>query len=146
MYCSANGEMDERQMFLRGKAFFHALIIAVILIFADGFFRDDGINLVQGMWGNNLLVVLITAVIFTELLLKNAFDFDSRRGMAVLTLLGVVGGVLLVWGVGDVLRDGFGFGAGYLIPKSIAELAMAAGWLWIGVLYWVKVGRAKKEA
>lgn len=135
--------MDERQLFIRGEAFKHGLLFMGIFVVVDAFLVDHHIHLVEGMWGNILLLALTSCVIYTEMIFRNAISYEDKRSVRLLSFLGCVGLILLVWGMIDILCDGIFLSNDYIIPKNIAELAMSVLWLWLGISFWVRKSRIR---
>lgn len=135
---SKNYNLDERQLFIRGEAFKHGLFFMGLAILIDALLKDNNIILVEGMWGNILLIVFTTTIIYTEMIFRNAINYDDKRMSLVLLLLGCLGLLLLIWGAIDFASAGTVTDKSYIISKRIADLIMAFLWTWIGIAAYIK--------
>jgi hypothetical protein len=140
-----NYDLDERQLFIRGEAFKHGLLFMGLAILIDALLKDNNIILVEGMWGNILLIVLTTTIIFTEMIFRNGINYDDKGMSFVLMLLGFIGIVLVIHGIFDLLRAETPTNKTYIISKNIAELFMAFLWSWIGIASYIKKYTTKYE-
>jgi uncharacterized membrane protein len=142
---SKNYDLDERQLFIRGEAFKHGLLFMGLVILIDACLKDNNIILVEGMWGNILLIVATSTIIYTEMIFRNAINYEDKRMSFVLMLLGCVGLVLLIYGTIELLRAENPTNKSYFISKPIADLIMALLWFWIGSASLLKKHATKYE-
>lgn len=138
-------DFDERQLFIRGEAFKHGLLFMMIAILIDAMLKDNNIILSEGMWGNILLIVFTTAIIYTEMIFRNAINYDDKRMNLFLVLLGFVGLLLLILGIIGAVGSKTSSNQNYIISKRIADIIMASLWIWIGIASYIKRHTTKYE-
>ena len=137
-------DCDERQKAIRNGAFRHGLIFTLCVVLADGFLADCGIQLAEGIWGRMLLVAAAITVVYQEMLWRDAIDYDDVRMLRFCSFLGIVGMVLMLWGIVDLVGKGMGT-ADFVLPKQISELLAAICWTSIGVTFWIRRFLDKKS-
>jgi hypothetical protein len=129
---------DERQQWLRAEAMKHGLLFMGLMILLDAFLKSDiitseGITLVEGMWGNILIVVLTITICQIEMILRGAINLDDRRNRIMNYFYTVIGIVLLVW----ITLEHFISGTPLFHLKTLTgdgtELFMSICWLLIGI-------------
>lgn len=130
-------DCDERQKAIRNGAFRHGLIFTLCVVLVDAFFVDNGMPLAEGMWGHMLLVAAAFAVVWQEMLWRDAIDYDDRSEMRFCSIFGIFGVILLVWGIVEIIGKGAGSGA-FVLSKRVSELLAAICWASVGVVYWIR--------
>lgn len=133
--------MDERQLWIRGEAFKHGLLFMGAFLLLEAFTKSNGITLVEGMWGNILIIVLTTTLCQLEVMLRGAYDFEYRFNYGVIWMFLIIGGVLLVLSVFE-LMSGEALVTETSLSQKGAELIMSICWLSIG---FIGVIKAKQE-
>lgn len=145
-----NNNFDERQLWIRGEAFKHGLLFMGFLLLLDAFLKSDivtpeGINLVEGMWGNILIIVLTTTLCEIELILRGALDFDNRINRITMYVFAGLGAFLFIWGGTELLLSRDSLLAGKSLSGDGAELLMAICWLIWGIVGIMKIKTMKYE-
>jgi ABC-type sugar transport system permease subunit len=140
-----NCNFDERQLFIRGEAFKHGLIVMGLATLIDAFLKDNNIILVEGMWGNILMIAFTIAFIYTEMIFRNAINYDDKRMNRFFILLGCCALLILNLAIRSVVRDGIVINHSCILSKGIADLIMAILWLWIGIAFCIKKHNTKYE-
>lgn len=85
--------LDERQLWMRGNVFQHVMILLFVLLMIDGFLREEGIALAQGMWGNILILWVALTLCFCEFILREITPMGKAMP-TFYTFLGIGGAVL----------------------------------------------------
>lgn len=92
-----NNQLDERQLYLRVIVFRNGFFILLIYLLIDAFMKSNGVNLVEGMWGNILIVVSTSAYCMIDMLLREVADLEKQSNRVFYGIFGVLGLVLFVW-------------------------------------------------
>ena len=130
-------ELELNRSKLQNRIYMHMLIFIFIVIMVDAFAVDSGVHLIEGMWGHVLFVAAIFTLLYQEMIFRSLIEYEDRRNLRLCTFLGIMGVLLLVWGIVDILRNGASTGD-FIVPKKVAEVMTAVCWCSIGAAYWVK--------
>lgn len=87
--------LDERQLWIRGNVFQHTLILLFVLLMIDGFLKEEGFILAQGMWGNMLLLWIAFTLCFCEFIIREINPMGQGMSIFYITL-GAAGAFMLV--------------------------------------------------
>lgn len=137
-------KLDERQLLLRGNALKHGFILIVILLLIDAFLKDLGIVLIEGMWGNILIIVISSCVCLNEMVINDSMNIEEKSERMLVLLLGIGGLILFVWGIIDlVIRPSKIILKGSL-SKQGAEMFMAIAWSSVLITYLFKRKKLKQ--
>lgn len=139
---------DERQLYLRGNAFKHGFIFMSILLFLSAFIKsvilnDNSASLVEGMWGNILIIMLSAAICEIELILRDAIDFENQLNGFVIYLLGILGFILIIWGGIDLIISKGSIIMDYTLTEDGARLIINLAWVIVGLIYVIMKRRTK---
>lgn len=135
-------ELDERQVWVRGKIFKHSFILMMVLLLAKAFLNDYGIKLVEGMWAEIFIVVFVSGVCIIESVCRDAFDINCKRTSAVMIMLGVLAVALMGFGVYHAAVKGEPLAADGVLLENGAMLLYDLIWMSASVLYFVKKVKA----
>ena len=130
-------ELELNRSKLQNRIYLHMLIFIFIVILIDAFAVDNGIRLIEGMWGHVLFVAVIITLLYQEMIFRSLIEYDDRRTLRLFTFLGVMGVILFIWGIVDIMINGF-IPGDFIVSKKIAELLTAVCWCSIGLAYWVQ--------
>lgn len=133
-----NIKLDERQLYLRGNAFKHGFILMGLLLLFDAFFKSEGITLVEGMWGNILIVLLAAAICEIELIIKGALDFEDRSNTIPLLIIGILGFVLLIWDIIELFVYDYRLFIDNTLSKHGAMLLINITWIAVAIIFIIK--------
>lgn len=145
-----NCDLDERQLWLRGEAFKHGFVLMGALVLIDAFLKSDiitptGITLVEGMWGNILIIVLTTGFCMLEMILRGAMDLEVGANYRMILFLGIVGGVLIIWGLVDVFIKHEVLFTQTSLSERGAQFLMDFMWFSVGITGIIKKRKIKYE-
>ncbi len=82
--------LDERQLWLRGNVFQHTLILLFALLMINGFLKEEGIVLAEGLGENILLLWLSFSLCFCEFILREITPMGKAMPVFY-TFLGIAG-------------------------------------------------------
>ncbi|MGI6627916.1 MAG: hypothetical protein ACOX4K_06180 [Bacillota bacterium] len=134
-----NNQLDERQLYLRVIVFRNGFFILLIYLLIDAFMKSNGVNLVEGMWGNILIVVSTSAYCMIDMLLREVADLEKQSNRVFYGIFGVLGLVLFVWGVAESVTKGHSMVTGRSLSEHGARLLMDLAWILVGVAYVYKL-------
>lgn len=132
-------EFDERQLYLRGKIFRNGFIILLIYLLADAFMKSNGINPIEGMWGNILIIVGASSYCMIDMIIRGAVDLEKRNNGAIFVVLGILGAALFIWGVIDFLIKQQSFFDNRSLSQYGARLIIDLFYIIVGVVYICKL-------
>lgn len=141
-------KFDERQLYLRGNAFKHGFIFLASLLFLSAFVKsvildNESAVFVEGAWGNILIVVISAAVCMIELIVRDAMDYENSYNNFIIYVLGILGFVLIIWGIIDLAISKGGIFSGYTLTGEGAKLIMNLIWIIVAVIYAFKKRKVK---
>lgn len=90
--------LDERQLWMRGNVFQHVMILLFVLLMIDGFLKEEGFILAEGMWSNMLLLWISFTLCFCEFILREINPMGNTMSVFY-TFLGICGAFLLGGGL-----------------------------------------------
>lgn len=134
-----NNQLDERQLYLRGIVFRNGFFILLIYLLIDAFLKSNGVNLVEGMWGNILIVVSTSAYCMIDMILREVADLENQSNRVFYGIFGVLGLVLLVWRMADLITKGHSLVTGRSLSEHGARLLMDLARILVGVVYVYKL-------
>jgi len=134
-----NNQLDERQLYLRGIVFRNSFFILLIYLLIDAFMKSNGVNLVEGMWGNILIVISTSAYCMIDMILREVTDLEQQSNRAFYALFGVLGLVLFVWGIADFVANDISLISGQSLSEHGARLLMNLAWALVGAVYVYKL-------
>lgn len=85
--------LDERQLLQRGNVFQHTMLLLFILLMADGFLREEGVVLAEGMWQNILILWVSFTLCFCEFIIREINPMGKTMSVFY-TFLGIAGAFL----------------------------------------------------
>lgn len=85
--------LDERQLLQRGNVFQHTMVLLFVLLLADGFLREEGVILAEGMWQNILILWVSFTLCFCEFIIREINPMGKTMS-AFYTFLGIAGAFL----------------------------------------------------
>lgn len=138
-------ELDERQLYLRGKIFRNIIVIFIVYLLVDALLESQGITLVEGIWGNITIVVLTSAYGIIAMILKDVVDLDERSNRFLYGVFGVIGLFLFVmWIIEGVVLQEISFLNGGSISQEGARFLFSIAWIIIGISFVYKLRSAKE--
>ncbi|MDR1807571.1 MAG: hypothetical protein LBR33_06625 [Propionibacteriaceae bacterium] len=140
--------LDERQLLVAGRAYQRALILAFILILANGFLLEAGIEWAPPLYRALIMAMLLTAMGSVELIWRDAYVSPRMRQRQVTALTAMflsmgAGGVILgltAVAVGDPLVDGGG------LTRDGTAIILGVLFLAIGVTLLLKRRRDRRSS
>ncbi len=82
--------LDERQLLQRGNVFQHTMLLLFILLLAEGFLREEGVILAEGMCSNLLILWVSFTLCFCEFIIREISPLGSAMSVFY-TFLGIAG-------------------------------------------------------
>jgi hypothetical protein len=125
-------KLDERQILERGKAFFHGVIAAVILLLGNAALQDAGIIWASGFAQNVIIMFAILTVVTVEMVIRDCYFGQSGQNLLLMLIFVLIAFALSITTVthivkGDVLFTNGAFTKeGEHLPQAILTLVMAA--------------------
>lgn len=138
---------DERQQFVRGKIFKHALFSIIFLLFAEAFLQEFfGITYFEGMWSNFSVIMIAAAVMTTEMIWKDAYPMSEKKQIMFFCAIGAGGLFLLVMFISEA-GGGISLLAANALSENAAYLFLGLMYLCLSVVYFIKLilNKNKKE-
>lgn len=117
-YCK---NLDERQLLQRGNVFQHTMILLFILLLADGFLREEGVILAEGMWQNLLILWISFTLCFCEFIIREITPMGNAMGVFY-TMIGAVGAFLLGHSLFHVFTGNEAFAVGSTLTHCGASI------------------------
>lgn len=145
-----NCNLDERQLWIRGDAFKHGLMLLGFLLLLDAFLKggvltEEGFTLVEGMWGNILFIVITVSVCEIEMILREAIDLENKSNIFMIFAFLAIGTLLLIMGSIEIITQNDIIIQKGSLTADGAELLMSICWIFIGVIGILKMKRMKAE-
>lgn len=140
-----NTELDERQLYLRGKTYRNGFILLLSYLLVDAFFESKGIRLVEGMWGNILAIVVACAYGMIDMVMREVVDLENISYRFAYNLLGFLGFVLFILNtVHLIIRDESFFVTGSLSEYG-ARWLFSLAWVLVGATWFYKLRSVKQQ-
>lgn len=138
-----NNRLDERQLYMRGTTFRNGFVILVIYLLFEAFLQSNEVNLVQGMWGNILIVVIVSAYCAIDMLLREVVDLENRFNQIPYGFLGVVGLVIFVLGLVGLVTGQDNFIANNSLSEQGARFLISVAWTLVGATWLFKMRKIR---
>jgi hypothetical protein len=107
-------KFDERQLIIRGQAFLHGFITAIVLLLANAFLLRSGIVWASGFYQNILIMMLTLTVFSVEATLRGVYFGKGERRWMIVGIFLIVALVLWVMGILHVYQGSITFENGGL--------------------------------
>jgi len=101
-------KFDERQLWIRGRIAFHGLLLALILVLANGFLQARMIVWASGFDQSLLIVIATVVAVSIEAMLRGVFFGKLRNRWLVIIIYGVCAIVIIAL-YGTFFRQGAAF-------------------------------------
>lgn len=101
--------------------------------------KSVGINFVEGMWGNILIIVGASAYCMIDMILRGVTDLEQKANRIFYGILGVLGLVLLIWGIAELVINDYSLISGRSLSEHGARLLINSAWVLVGAAYVYKV-------
>lgn len=134
--------LDERQLMIRGNAFKYGFFTLLVLLAAEAFLTGVcGLAVMEGIWGNVLIIVAGAIAAASSMLRRGYYDFDRRENRLIWYVFAAGGLFLALLSLLDLAKGDFTLAGPALISDDAIHALIALGWLYLGGL-----GIAKSRA
>ncbi len=141
-----DGNMDERQILVRGRIFKHTAFILIGLLFIEGMLNGFfGIRFFEGMWSNVFIVSVAIVVMTAEMVWHGAHPLVRRGQIFLFAVCGVVWLALAVIGIVELTALGESFTAENALSESAAALFTGLLYMADTVVFAVRCYKDRKD-
>jgi hypothetical protein len=113
-------EFDERQLYIRGKVFFHGMITSLILLLINALLHSFGIVWANGFHQNVLIVTITATVISVEAILRDAYFGIGDTRKPIIAIFSFASLILIIFIVRDIVQGNSFFENGQLTSNGFS--------------------------